>query len=350
MIDLMEANGLVMTESPSQPSNGPWFDKIFIVILENQPLKHALKNKDFRNLMARGTLLTDFDAIVNPSQPNYIALVAGDLMNVHDDNDYNISGRCVVDSFEEKGISWKGYMEDYPGNCYGDTNAANKVYRRKHNPFISFDSVRNNVTRCSKIVNSNQLYDDLAAADLPQYSFYTPNMNNNGHDTGIGYAGRWLQYFLSPLLTNHSFMDKTLVVVTYDEGIKPDNKIYTLFIGDMVPVGSLDDTHYTHYSLLRLVEEHFSLPLLGRSDATAPRIDPSHFYPGTVELPNHHFLLISAITTAVAVISVTGALVYYLRVVRRRRQASTVGMDEMNTFLAKDYEEDEIDGADFRNH
>ena len=35
-----------------------------------------------------------------------------------------------------------------------------------------------------------------------RYMFYTPNMDNNGHDTGLGVASRWLYQFLTPLLSN----------------------------------------------------------------------------------------------------------------------------------------------------
>ncbi len=51
-----------------------------------------------------------------------------------------------------------------PGNCDASTSVG--TYYRKHNPLISFDSVRNNATRCAKIVNSDQLDKDLAGAVL----------------------------------------------------------------------------------------------------------------------------------------------------------------------------------------
>jgi hypothetical protein len=53
---------------------------------------------------------------------------------------------------------------------------------RKHNPFISWKSVRESPEKCAKIVNSAQLDVDLAAGQLPQYSFYTPTMDNDGHE------------------------------------------------------------------------------------------------------------------------------------------------------------------------
>ena len=40
----------------------------------------------------------------------------------------------------------------------------------------------------------------------------------------------------------------------------------------MIPPGTTDDTAYTHYSLLRLVEDSFALGTLNRNDASAQAI------------------------------------------------------------------------------
>ena len=46
-----------------------------------------------------------------------------------------------------------------PGNC--DASASVGTYYRKHNPLISFNSIRNNATRCAKIVNADEFDTDL---------------------------------------------------------------------------------------------------------------------------------------------------------------------------------------------
>jgi hypothetical protein len=45
--------------------------------------------------------------------------------------------------------------------------------------------------------------------------FYTPNMNNNGHDTTISYTSNWLEGFLEPLLTEPIFKN-TIFLVYYN--------------------------------------------------------------------------------------------------------------------------------------
>jgi len=106
---------------------------------------------------------------------------------------------------------------------------------------------------------------------------FTPNMNNNGHDTGITYAGNWLASFLPPLLAAPGFMNGTLVIITFDEGdthsTPENNKIYTLLIGEGVPAGVKTSQRYDHYSLLRTIEDNFGLGTLGRNDLTATPVN-----------------------------------------------------------------------------
>lgn len=102
-------------------------------------------------------------------------------------------------------------------------------------------------------------------------AFFTPNMQNDGHDTTINYAGNWSRSFLTPLLTNKAFINKTLVLLTFDENetyaIK--NNVWALLLGDVIPAnlrGTTDNTFYTHYSALSTVEANWGLYNLGRGD------------------------------------------------------------------------------------
>lgn len=167
---------------------------------------------------------------------------------------------------EPRGVSWKAYEEDLPYNCYA--GGMKGAYYRKHNPFISFDNVRNNPQRCAKIVDASQLDIDLATGQLPQYSYYTPNINNDGHDTGLAYAGNFLDSFLGPRL--NKFPKRTLIVVTWDEDdYLFGNHISTIILGSLVTPNTTDNTQYNHFSLLRTVEDNWNLGTLGRYDTTA---------------------------------------------------------------------------------
>ncbi len=65
-----------------------------------------------------------------------------------------------------------------------------------------------------------------------------------------------------------------LFIVTFDEGRGwwRRNHIYTVVYGDRMIPGSVSDTRYDHYSLLRTTEEIFGLGTLGQNDSKASAI------------------------------------------------------------------------------
>ncbi len=189
----------------------------------------------------------------------------------------NIS--TVVDLLDTKGIVWGEYNQNMPYAGFQGFNYSNQQtyandYVRKHNPLILFDSVTENATRLSLIKNFTSFYSDLAAQTLPQWSFITPNMTNDGHDTTVTFAADWMRSFLDPLLNNTYFMNDTLIVVTFDENEASTvgNRVFALLLGGAIPAnlrGTTDNTFYNHYSMLSTVEVNWGLPTLGRWDCGA---------------------------------------------------------------------------------
>ena len=69
-------------------------------------------------------------------------------------------------------------------------------------------------------------------------------------------------------------MDGTLFAVTFDEnddifGGGGGNQVFTALVGPMVRGASNVTDHLSHYSLLRMLEDNFSLDSLTRGDAEA---------------------------------------------------------------------------------
>ncbi|KAJ3282026.1 hypothetical protein HDU79_010310 [Rhizoclosmatium sp. JEL0117] len=199
-------------------------------------------------------------------------MISGSTNGCTGDSNINIAANSIVDLLEAKGLSWKSYNEAYPGNCY--TGSSSGTYYRKHTPFLSFNNIRTNSARCAKVVNANQLAADEKAGTLANYIFFTPDINDDGHNTNVAYASNWLKNFIEPKLTNPLYAN-TLFHVTFDEDANdtPTNNIYSLFLGKgIVGAGKTDATTYTHYSALATIEQIFGLGNLGKSDATAIKI------------------------------------------------------------------------------
>jgi hypothetical protein len=214
------------------------FDRIFIIMLENETETKVLDNQYMRALAARGVTMSQYFGVTHPSQPNYIASAAGSTFGIASDNCYNIDATNVVDLLEAKNVTWRAYMEDLPANKA--TCIYNNLYYRKHNPFISFDNIRNNPVRAANVVNAAELQADIDKNALPEYCWYTPNIQNDGHtvpadfephnpNRNVNFIAQWLQGFLEPLLVNPKFIDGTLVVVTFDESIPYDANHITRF-------------------------------------------------------------------------------------------------------------------------
>jgi hypothetical protein len=246
----------------------PAFERILIVVLENENESEAIGQPFLKSLAARGAYLESYTAITHPSQPNYIAMTAGDVHGVTNDRPVDLDVRHLGDLLEAKGLEWKVYAEGYPGHCELEQRIGR--YARKHEPFISFVNVQRDPARCARIVDAARLRDDIAAGTLPHFALYVPDMDDDGHDTSIEFADRWLAAAFGPLLDDPAFMQGMLFVVTFDESKRlGGNRIYTALYGDGVVAGSVSKEPWNHYSLLRTIEEAFDLGTLGLHDASA---------------------------------------------------------------------------------
>jgi acid phosphatase len=261
------------------------FERIFIIMFENESQDLVLENPYFKKLALQGCLLTNSHGVAHPSQPNYIATIGGDTLGITDDECHTINETNLVDLLEKKGVSWKAYMEDLPMHDKLCCVSENKLYWKKHNPFLSFKN-NQHYSRLRHIVNEIEFQHDLENKNLPAFCWFTPNIQNDGHtipdpecqDAGgsmchVDFSANWLEGFLSPLLENPYFMDETLIVITYDENWPPNNEnkkpIYNVLLGPMIDPGSTENAYYDHYSLLATIEYNFGLGSLNRNDQHA---------------------------------------------------------------------------------
>lgn len=247
---------------PESANKGRHFERILIIVLENQNYGDAIVDPYLNSLAKKGTSLNNFHAITHPSYPNYLAMITGKEIPTRGDKQINLNERTIADLLKAAGLTWKNYAEGYPGNCFKYPTSG--LYARKHVPFMSFIPIQER--ECENIASANQLSEDLKAKALPNYMFYSPNIDNDGHDTGLAYGSNWLKGFLEPLRKNEGFMKGTLIVVTFDESRNDStNHIYTVLLGDMVKPGE-NNENYNHYSVLRTIEDNFSLGTLAEGD------------------------------------------------------------------------------------
>jgi hypothetical protein len=274
------------------------FDRVVLIVLENVDYEAASQNKDLAALVAHGASFTNFHAMFHPSYPNYLAMIAGTDYGIHRRGSFlgdrqvdfpnDAEHRTIADRLIAAGLDFKQYAEEMPdGTCpwnISGQHVADKRgnYVRRHVPFLSFREVQQKW--CDRVIRvdsskSDNVFVQDAKKELVAYSFYSPNMNHDGHDTTVSVAGAWVKKFLDSTFTEQ-MRKGTLVVVTFDEsGGNEDNRIFTLFLGDMVKDASQQDPaalgkRYTHYNVLRTIEDNFGLePLTANDREAAPITD-----------------------------------------------------------------------------
>jgi len=273
--------------SPTPLPLVPDFSHIVILIFENKEYGSVIGSPDmaYFNLLANSyTLLTQHYATTHPSLPNYISLIGGDTFGITDDcYDYE---RCLINSpslpdlIEASGRTWKTYQDDMPEPCFdGETLR----YVRKHNPFIFFNPIRLDPVRCSRsIVPLTQLDADIAANDLPNFIFITPDICYSGHDCALDLVDGFLKQQMDKLYPAlEATGEPYLIILTWDEGQgdhsccglpeKAGGRIATVLISPQVRENFQDPTPYSHYSILKTISEAWSLPYLGHAaDAETP--------------------------------------------------------------------------------
>lgn len=283
---------------------GRAFDHVLIIMFENQYRGYVLGNPYMRRLARQGIQLGNCFGVMHPSQTNYIASIAGELCNITSDDRPPIRDeRTIVDLLEEAPgrLRWKAYMESCVPNAtpWSETFSPQDAppYYIKHNPFSSFSKIVRSRERWGHIDNEAGLFADVLNGDFPEYAWFTPNIWNGGHWTEgtvidpsprapilVDQLARWLEGFFARLRFPgpHSHLPpRTMVVVTFDESdfeakYQPDlvssydgpNQIYCVLLGDGIEPG-FEEEGCNHYSLLRTIEENFSLGHLGKNDAGA---------------------------------------------------------------------------------
>jgi len=266
----------------------PHFSHVFIIVMENEAIDQIIGNTRsapyINNLAQQYAVAANYYGTTHPSLPNYISLISGDTQGITTNcNDCFVDAPNIVDQLEAAGKTWKAYMESMPSPCF--TGDSGSLYRQKHNPFIYFDNIRSNPTRCAKIVPFTQFDADLQAGTLPDYVWITPNMCNNIHDCSLKTGDDWLQTWVTKILATPAWQQDGVLFLTFDESKPSDNTgcctyavgghILTLVISPLAKSAFQSQVAYDHYSLLRTIEQSWGMPLLNKAgcDCSQPMSD-----------------------------------------------------------------------------
>ena len=218
-----------------------------------------------QSLAQSSAVFTNSHGVSHPSEPNYLALFSGSTQGLSSDAcPVTYNGANLATELTAKGYSFAGYAEDWPGStactAVPSTTGSGFLYWRKHVPWVSFSSVP---------LSDGSSYGGPGTPLTGSVNFVVPNICDDMHDCSIGTGDAWLAQNI-PSILSYDNANNGLLIVTFDEGDNDaSNHIVTIMTGPHVNNGQYSQ-RIDHYSVLRLIETNFGLPLLGASASATP--------------------------------------------------------------------------------
>lgn len=241
---------------------------VVIVVEENHSQAAVIGNTSapFINaLAANGAMMAQSFAETHPSEPNYLALFAGNTYGLTA-NTCPINAGTAANLGSEllaAGRTFIGFAEDLP--AAGSPVCSSGGYARKHAPWVNFSNVPSPLSMPFSAFPTPANY-----ASLPTVSFVIPNGANDMHDGSIAQGDGWLNRELSGYAA-WAKANNSLLVLTWDEDDNTaHNQIPTIFYGAQVRTGTYSEP-ISHYNVLSTLEQMYGLPKTGYA-AQAPAI------------------------------------------------------------------------------
>ena len=260
----------------------PTSQHIVLVMEENQSYSSVVGNTsswpNLNNLIAYGALATNYYADTHPSIGNYFMLTTGQVLTNNDSstqvwNVDNIARRMLASS-----VSFRVYAE---GITQGYLGGNTGLYVIRHNPFAMLSDVAGNTTVANQVIQPfTQFSADVAASNLPAYSFVVPNIDDDAHNGTPQQADSWLQTNVVDVLVNDPAFQSGgdgVLIVDFDESVSTDlthggGHVAAVLWGPGVKPGfrQTSTTVYQHQSLLATMIELLSLRNPMGAAANAP--------------------------------------------------------------------------------
>jgi phosphatidylinositol-3-phosphatase len=347
LLALAVLSGAAIGSSPA-PVAAPGIGHVFVLVLENEDYDNSFGPDSpapylAKDLPAQGALLKAYYATGHYSLDNYISMISGQAPNPDTQADcrvyaefestgptaepgqarghgcvYPAGVQTLANQLDQAGLSWKGYMEDmgkdpareaascaHPSLGKPDPTqraAKDDSYATRHDPFMYFHAVIDDAAGCARhVVNLDALPADLAdAARTPSFSFITPSLCHDGHDSpcadgepgGLVSADAFLKQWVPRILAAPAFRKDGLLLIVFDESNGPGadstaccgegaalntdkpglsgpggGLTGAVLLSPLIKPGTVSTTKYNHYSMLRSIEDLYGLPYLGEAGA-----------------------------------------------------------------------------------
>jgi phosphatidylinositol-3-phosphatase len=245
---------------------------------------------------------------------------------------YPSSTQTLPGELSAKHLTWRAYVQgiDEAGTQAGacahpalgqadptaEQSASTGPYATFRNPFVYFSSILDTPACAGDDVGLSALKADLASVkSTPSFSYIAPDRCDDGNPTpctpgapaGLVPADTLLKQVVPEITASKAYKESGLLVITVDEApssgefadsssccgqpLFPNDPVKTLagaprgggtvgalLLSPFVKGGTVSQEEFNHFSLLRTIEDLFSLPHLGYAGASALKsLEPSMF-------------------------------------------------------------------------
>src|SRR5258708_6781824 len=282
----------------STPPPTALFGHVAIVVEENTNYSGVSSSSMpyLSGLMSQYGLATQYYANTHPSIGNYLMLTTGQVLTNNDSDtrtSFPVSEDNVVRELVAAGKTWKAYAESLPSIGYlgGDSTSGGGQYYVRHVPIAYLTDVQNSSTQQQNLVPFTHFASDLAAGNLPNYSFITPNGCDDAHDCGLSTADNWLKTNIDPLIKNTAFQKDGLLIVVFDESGSDNTNgggrvVCALISPAFSKLGHQSTNIYQHQILLRLALEGLGVTVFPGAASTAADMGEFFNTSGTTPPPS----------------------------------------------------------------
>ena len=271
------------------------------MMMENESqtdIQGNLQAPYINTLLGRYGYTNNYATTLHPSLPNYLEITSGSAHSVTcdcqpigtacDATCALFTGNCnchqgaahLGDQLDAASVQWREYGQSMGTPCNGTTAAP---YATKHIPFLYYDDVYTNSTRCTQRIRDYADFATDLAAGTYRFSMISPNLCDDMHGdptcpgspSAITQGDTWLSTEVPKMLATPGLSagGKDVLFIVWDEqtGSTGGTNIPMLLIAvsPLVKQGA-STTAYNHDSLLATIEDAFGTARMGGAVGATP--------------------------------------------------------------------------------
>ena len=231
-----------------------------------------------------------FSSAMGGSFTNHLYWVAGipDASAGQPIDQYLAGRKTIFDLLEARGVSWKFYVQNYdPTLTYRTVldHPGNRSSQVIWVPLLNIDRFLDDPSLNAHIVDLQQYYRDLADGTLPAVAFIAPSGPSEHPPSNVRSGERFVKTLVQSLMQSPAW-GSSAFLLTYDDWggwfdhVRPPQidaygygfRVPTLLVSPYARRGAIDSTTLDFTSILRFIEDNWSLPSLSGRDAAAKSI------------------------------------------------------------------------------